>query len=649
MAAMWMSRLFQASWFGLLAALILLPFMTARADLRVPGWWDPDGVANGQDWHYRVPVTLPATSSVNSTAKVNVDFASLMTQLAINATFDINSVRVVRPNGTLATIQEYTDRVFNDATDAASNNRGEVKWIVQDGGAQTYFIYFDITQNGTKSANPQTPINANFERSATGQEDPTGWTGTRATTAYDAQVRPIESPVITDAAGRVATTDGNPNSGAFSYLIGSRTNVDANGTDRATLTRTITVPATNPGNITVRWKPEGWDSAANASTQYDFIRIDIVGSTTSELVGPTAGNYATRPFSPNFGVNQRSATVSGYGAYNAWDSTTSGTRTAGMTVPIGGQPWWTYTQSLAPFAGQTITLRFRSAHVSTFRSWFLIDDIEWSVVNGTLGTPEGFGVVRSPTSSFVPGQLMAITPTVDANPTAATLPVTANVYDNSGALVASNIRLYNDGTHGDAVAGDAIWSNNGSDPANPTYTIPLAATTSSGWTLRVFAKDASTSTLGAANNGLAHRNGLPNPQIEANYWNIDDFPFAVGGASLSVTKISQIVSDGISGSNPKALPGASVRYCITVSNAGPAAADAINFTDTIPSNTSYEPGSMMSGTSCGSATTPEDDDATDGGESDTIGASISGSVISITNSTLAPSTSMAITFVVTIN
>jgi uncharacterized repeat protein (TIGR01451 family) len=92
-----------------------------------------------------------------------------------------------------------------------------------------------------------------------------------------------------------------------------------------------------------------------------------------------------------------------------------------------------------------------------------------------------------------------------------------------------------------------------------------------------------------------------------------------------------------------------VRYCITISNAGPAAADAINFTDAIPTNTSYDPASIMSGTSCGAATTAEDDDAIDGSESDTIGASISGSVISITNSALAPGTSMAITFMVTID
>ncbi len=638
---------FRAACLALLAALLAVPFLPAQADLRAPGWWDPDGVASGEDWHYRVPVTLPATSSVNSTAKVNVDFATLMTQLGITGTFDINSVRVVRPGGTLATTQEYTDRIFNDATDAAGNNRGEVKWIVEDGGAQTYYIYFDITQNGAKAANPQTPINANFERSSTGQEDPTNWTGTRAATTYDAQVRPNENVTVAD--NTTVNTNGNANTGNFSYLIGARTNADGNGTDRAVLSRTITVPATNPGSITVRWKPQGWDSSANGATRWDFIRIQIVGTTTTEIVGPTAGNYVTRPFAPNFGTGSQNPTNSGYGPYNGWDFNTGGTHTAGMTVANGAEPWWTHTQSLAAFAGQTVTIRFSSNHASSFRSWFLIDDIEWSIVNGTLGTPEGFGVAGSTSSSFVPGQTMTISATVDADPTGAGNPVTANVYDDSGTLVASNIRLYNDGTHGDAVAGDATWTNDGSDGSNPTYTIPLSAATSTGWTLRVFADDASNSTLGAANNGLVHRNGQPAAQTEANYWNIDDFSFDVAGAALSVTKISSVISDGVSASNPKALPGAVVRYCITIGNAGPAAADTVSASDTLPANVSFEAGSMRSGNSCGSASTVEDDNATGTDESDPVGASISGSTITITHTSLASGASMALIFSVTID
>ena len=48
---------------------------------------------------------------------------------------------------------------------------------------------------------------------------------------------------------------------------------------------------------------------------------------------------------------------------------------------------------------------------------------------------------------------------------------------------------------------------------------------------------------------------------------IYDFNFCRPQANLSITKISNVVSDGVSGSNPKALPSAIMRYCILVSNA----------------------------------------------------------------------------------
>jgi len=644
---------------GLCAILaVTLPFHGARAELAVPAWWDPDGVSVGQDWHYRVPVTLPVASSVNSTARVDVDFAALLAQLGVSGTFDPNSVRVVRPNGTLATIQEFTDTVYSGATDATGNARGEVRWIVQDGGAQTYHIYFDITQNGAKPANAQTPINGNFERGGTGQISPTGWTGTRTNNAYDAQVRPNETVSVTDTSGsnQTSSTNGNANSGGFSYLMGSRTNAEPtndNAESRTVLTRTITVPATNPGSLTVRWRPEGWDSSANGSTNYDYLRIEIIGTTTTEIVGPTAGNYPTRPFAPNLGTAAVTNGQPGYGQYNGWDMGLTGGHTAGMTAARNSEPWWTHTVSLAPFAGQTVTIRFRTRHTYQYKTWFLIDDVEWSVVNATLGTPQGFGArVLAPVaaSTLSPGQVMTISARFDARPTAAGTPVTANVYDNGGALVASGIILYDDGTHGDATAGDGIWTNNGSVGAQPTYTIPFGALVSSGWTVRVFGRDGSTSTGGAANNGLIRRVGQPAPAIEANYWNIAETSFNVVGANITVEKTSSVVSDPLNGTvNPKAIPGAVMRFCLLVSNAGPATATSILVSDPLPANLTFVPGSIRSGTTCANATTVEDDNATGGDEDDPFGASWSGGVLSAITASLANGASMAIVFNATVN
>ena len=458
----------------------------------------------------------------------------------------------------------------------------------------------------------------------------------------------------TDGSGATRTTDGTPNSGAYSYLMGARTNTEpASNESQTVLTRTITVPATNPGNLTVRWKPEGWDSSANGNANYDFIRIEIVGSTTTEIVGPTAGNYATRPFSPNMNVGTATATAAGYGQYNGWDMGTNGTHTAGMTVALNGQPWWTYSASLAAFAGQTVTLRFRTRHTTQFRSWFLIDDVEWSVVKGTLGTPQGFGaVVVSPAaaSSFPPGATLAISARFDAKPTAATTPVTADVIDAGGTVVATGILLYVDGTLGDATAGDGLWTNNGSVAAQPSYTIPAGTASGSGWRVRVLGRDGSSSSIAAANNGLIHRSGQPNPVAEANYWNVADMPFSVAGATLTVSKTSSVVSDPVNGAtNPKAIPGAVMRYCILVTNSGPAAAATVSITDTLPAGLSFVPGSIRSGTSCAGATTVEDDNATGADESDPFGANWSGSQLTATAAALANAATMAILFDATVN
>ena len=57
-----------------LALLLFALGGTARADLRsAPAWYDPS-------WHYRVPISVPASSALNSTVVVDADFAALLAQ-----------------------------------------------------------------------------------------------------------------------------------------------------------------------------------------------------------------------------------------------------------------------------------------------------------------------------------------------------------------------------------------------------------------------------------------------------------------------------------------------------------------------------------------------------------------------------------------
>lgn len=131
---------------------------------------------------------------------------------------------------------------------------------------------------------------------------------------------------------------------------------------------------------------------------------------------------------------------------------------------------------------------------------------------------------------------------------------------------------------------------------------------------------------------------------------IHDFTFCQPTTSLSVTKISSIISDPVSGAtNPKRIPGAIVQYCILISNSGGAQADAVVATDNLAGPFTYTPGTMKSGSNCGSAATVEDDNATGADESDPYGASIAGSTITANAATLAPASSFALTFRVTVD
>jgi hypothetical protein len=240
----------------------------------------------------------------------------------VTGSFDINSPRIVRTDDTtLATNQEFTDSIYAGTTDAVNNNRGEVRFLLEDVGATTYYLYFDISANGAKSVNTQSKINGNFEPDSFGTSTPTAWlSSARSNSNMDIQVRPNETKTVTDSYGSGSTvnTNGNSNTGSFSYLIGYRTNEDR-ASSMATLKCTIKIPTSNPGSITIRIKPQGWDSSP-----YDALKVQLLNASTSSVllnvVGSALNNYATCPFSPNYSVNQVGTSTPGYGRYNNWDN-----------------------------------------------------------------------------------------------------------------------------------------------------------------------------------------------------------------------------------------------------------------------------------------------------------------------------------------
>ncbi len=72
----------------------------------------------------------------------------------------------------------------------------------------------------------------------------------------------------------------------------------------------------------------------------------------------------------------------------------------------------------------------------------------------------------------------------------------------------------------------------------------------------------------------------------------DTDTFVVGAPELTVAKTSSVVSDPVNGTtNPKAIPGATIEYCITVANgAGTATATNVNVNDVLPADVTYDSG-----------------------------------------------------------
>jgi uncharacterized repeat protein (TIGR01451 family) len=66
--------------------------------------------------------------------------------------------------------------------------------------------------------------------------------------------------------------------------------------------------------------------------------------------------------------------------------------------------------------------------------------------------------------------------------------------------------------------------------------------------------------------------------------------YTVSAAALTAVKSMRIVSDPVNGAtNPKAIPGATIQYCIAVANAaGSATATNVNVTDVLPGDVTYD-------------------------------------------------------------
>lgn len=546
-----------------------LPLASVHGDLQSPDWWDHDGVGTFPDWHYRVPVTIAAGSYPNSTIRIDVDFDALLSQMGADGTFDRQSPRVVNGSGELIHTQQYTDTVYGGASDAMENGRGEIRFLLQDIGPATYYIYFDILENGAKPAWPVADtINGNFEFSSDEQQDPPGWDGRDWSTFNAFAIANEYNLTIATNFGFPinVVTDETSHTGQYCYLVGARERNEAQSRNPSTrLEREISAPSGNPGVLQLRYRVKGWDSSADGNDQRDFIRIQLLSGDTvvADLVGPDAGNYTRLPYSPNLGIGMMSFFQSGYGQYNGWDTDVFGNHHSGMNIEPGTEPWFTARVDLSAYAGQSLTLRIETRNTRYCNTWFHIDDVEWSVVEAQPGTPQSFGVdITMPDSNTVYsyGDTLAISTRVDAG--AGT--ISADLYNPAGDPVADGILLFNDGTHGDAVAGDGLWANDGSVAEDITYVFSAADMGGTRWQVVVTAEDSRIAVT------------------DSQWFTLSTPP------DIMLIKTVRITSDPVNGEiHPKAIPGALVEYTIMASNQGGTGmdADTMVVTNAIPADT----------------------------------------------------------------
>ena len=127
----------------------------------------------------------------------------------------------------------------------------------------------------------------------------------------------------------------------------------------------------------------------------------------------------------------------------------------------------------------------------------------------------------------------------------------------------------------------------------------------------------------------------------------------------TITKVSTVVWDPTNGiTNPRAIPGAQVRYCIVVSsNSGGAVMTAPTVSDRLPSTVTFVPGSLFvngtaSGTVCNTGAVTYLGHPTNGtgtGASGTTGGSFSAGTVTATLSTIASGARATVYFDVIVN
>lgn len=194
--------------------------------------------------------------------------------------------------------------------------------------------------------------------------------------------------------------------------------------------------------------------------------------------------------------------------------------------------------------------------------------------------------------------------------------------------------------------------SNAPTTTNPFAGVALTAVAAAGGTSGTLGADLTASLLAdsstTVDNVFADTAGAIDANRDGRFAALGEY--AVGSASLQVTKIATTISDPVNSTTlPKAIPGAVVEYCIQVKNAGSGTAGSIAITDAIPAHSTYQPGSLVvGGTVLLGACNGDGSSVTDATDSD-AGQYDSSTGIKATIATLAAGATRTARFRVTLN
>lgn len=271
----------------------------------------------------------------------------------------------------------------------------------------------------------------------------------------------------------------------------------------------------------------------------------------------------------------------------------------------------------------------------------------------------------STTTQVSPGQASAVTTFTVTNSSNATLDFAiavaqqtggAGAHSNTDSIDASNLRTFVDsngnGTYDAGVDQQVTYLDElGADQSRTVFVladIPLNGVTGNVAVVTLTATGREGGTAGSQGAALVQTNTGTSNEVDPNFVDTvfadaagatdaardaahsakDDY--TVLAAALSVLKSSKVISDPLNGTaNPKAVPGATIEYCIAVANAaGGAAASNVAIMDILPAEVAYSSayGIFIGGTVTGGVCNA---DGTTGGAYNSGTTAVSGTLSSL--------------------